>query len=1220
MPSFERICIYISLLLLIVVLIILKNRLQVSSRVGELTVSDIIEEKFTDSSFLADITAGTSVSIRINEVDILAQIPNEKKKDNAIYLAIIKVNGAVRIINSYDTGSKPDSTKLLFNDLELYLGKSKLLDDKYVFILSRNSAANYVGEDVKNFLRTRLKATKINDVKNTRPYLFIYDLLDNNVRTEQLGAEGTSEKFTDVLFATVRTLSYNNEGLLMTGLQCYLDATRKESYTPEFGNRWKDISGNNRHFDWSKQPIFGDGQMLNTLSYGEARGPNADTFNLGNGSEGYAIVLYSKTNTLRNSHSFLFEGVPNTYGIQSHLTWGDSVLYFDQGWPYVGDNRNRVRIYQTDWTEYHVWVFVRAYDGSLKVYKDGNLLVSGERFGATPLNLKSSPVRLNIGWDANISKFMVYNIHLMPDDVRRLSNWIMNDEKKQRENRMKLQMLKTPSNIPVRLGLQCYLDSRQYKQGELVWKDLSGNNYDFKWNTAPLVEYGSIVFNKGEYATSEKGSRMLNIDGRDNYTICWTGKTNQLSTNSLFIISGFHSYNRGIFVHPTWVNNVLYFDQAGCCDLSTQRVYGDVSKFSIDYAFYCIRKTNNERSIYINGVKLYTATTSGSPLNINNDPMLIGKDSYFNSIWYGNLKNFLVYNRDLSDKEIKALYGKMFSPYEFTFNNYDASEQFCRKRGFRLCKASDYCPNNVNPRYPLDSSTWAPISDYPNGWIQVGPGGEMCKTHKQKCQVNKDSNCDTNGDPVWANKQEKEIGVLCCDIKYQPLLINAIQTSYVGDITRMTFFRDKYYQIIDYKNNKAIDVSNIKSIHDYKGLTKNFASGNIDAISITRNNNESLWFKGNHVMLYNYNKQSGNEQLVSEYFNILPRYFKGGFFDAVATRGPNTEYIIFKKNRFCIVDMTTKSTIKYGLISKHYNVFPKDFQLGYFDCAVYSIRSGNNSGQSNCSYLFKNDKYIEYNFANNTIVQGPSDISNEFKYLLPPFSAKNRVCKVLENLSTLNNEWLDLYYKECKGIIKKEYNANLETYKGLVNQYTNDYNKTKEEKRKIKEKIDAFAKALEKKRDELIAMENKLLDIRTKPCKRDEICLDKKIKREICTEEIPKVIEPGKINKKRIIVKEKDVKNIKPKFYELDSRNIEKCYYDPDVGKQFEGGFNFKKHKDAPNFVKYTEIKTINDFDIKDHPDYGNYILKNKIPKQRTAIDFDIKEHPDYIKYESKKK
>ncbi len=1210
MPSFERICIYISLLFLIILLIFLKNRMEVSNRVGKLTLTDIVEEKFTNSSFLAELTSGPNVGVRINNLDILAQIQASNKKDNAIYILIIKVDGTPRIINSYSTGTKQEESQALFLDLERYFDKSKLLDDKYLFVLSRNTSGTYLGDNVKNFLRTKLKAGKINDLTNKRPYLFIYDLIDNNVRTEQLGTDGGSETFKNILFATARDLSYNNEGMLISGLQCYLDATRKESYSPEFGYRWKDISGKNRHFDWAKPPIFGDGQMLNTIRTGEARGPNGNTFELGNGSQGYAIILYSKTNSLRNSHAFVFEGVPSFYGIQSHITWGDNTVYFDQGWPYVGTGRNRVQAYQPDWAEYHVWAFVRAFDGSMKIYKDGNLVVSGAPGGATPLNLKATPVRLNIGWDANISKFMVYNIHLMPEDVRQLSNWIINDERKQRELRMKAQEARVPENIPVKYGLQCYLDSRQYTQGSLDWKDQSGNGYDFKWNTAPQLDNGSILLNRGEYALSTKGSRMLNIDSKDTYTICWTSKTNQLSTNVVFKIMGNHNMNRGIFAHPTWVNNYIYFDQAGCCDDNRERVYGDVSKYSKDYAFYCIRKTNNERAIYVNGLKLHTRNTSGAPININMDSMIIGRDLQQNYNWFGNLKNFMVYNRDLSDAEIKKLYEKMFSPYEFSKSNYDESEQFCRKRGLKLCKGSDYCPNN-KPLYPLDTNTWAPISDYPNGWIQVGPGGESCKTHKQKCQVTKDSNCDANGDPVWANKKEKEIGILCCDIKYQPLLINAIHTAYLGAITRLTFFRDKSYQTIDYKSGKVVEVSNVQPITKFKGLTRSFMNGNIDAIAITRNNNESLWFIGKSVMVYDNLKQSGKEMLVSEYFNKLPDDFKGGFYDAVATRGPNTEYIIFKKNRYCIVDMVSRTASSNGLISA-YNALPQDFKLGYLDCAVYS-------GRTNCSYLFKNDKFIEFNFANKSIVRGPADISSEFGYLLPPFSAKNQLCKVYERLSKLNKTWMGKYYKACKKVVKKEYDVNLNTYKTLVDKYNKELNKTKEEKRKIKERVDAFAKALEKKRTELINLDAKLLDIKTKPCKRDEVCLDKKVKREICTEEIPKVIVPGKINKKQIIVKEKDIKDINPKFYEIDSRNIEKCYYDPNVGKEFEGGFNFEKHPEAGNYVKADNVKLVSDFDIKDHPDYANFIPKNKIPKRRSAQDFDIKDHPDYEKYQEKK-
>ncbi len=1213
MPSFEKMCIYISLLFLIIVLLVLKRRLEVESRIGDAQyfIKDLVEEKFTNSSFLAEIVAGQQPVFKINSMDILSTIPANRRKNNAMYLAIVKVDGKIRIVDSYSTGTSKEETSRLMNDIQKYVYGSKLLDDKYLIMFSYLAPGTYIDDTIKKYMRENFKATKFSSIMNITRYIFIYDLIDKNVRFEELSDNLTNITFKDTLFATKRSLTYNSDGLMTTGLQCYLDATRKESYSPEFDRVWKDISGNNRHFTWQTKPQFGDGQMLNTLKYGNlAVGPNGDRFDLGNGSQGFAIILYSKTNTMRNSHAFLFEGITNLYGIQSHITWGeDSVVYFDQGWPWVGAGRNRVQVYQADWAEYHVWAFVRAFDGSLKIYKDGNLIVTGVVNGATPLNLKSVPVRLNVNWDANISKFLVYNTHLMPEDVKSISEWILKDEQTQRMNRMKALegIIKAP--IPVKLGLQCYLDSKNYNPGDLLWKDQSGNGFDFRWNAAPQVENGSILMNRGEYALSTKGSRMLNIDAKDTYTICWTGKTNQLSTNSVFKIMGHHLMSRGIFVHPTWVNNYMYFDQAGCCDDNAQRLYADISKFSKDFAFYCIRKTKNERAIYVNGIKMFTRNTSGAPVNINDEPTILGRDLQQNYTWYGNLKNFMVYNRDLSDVEIKKIYDQMFSNYDIGKFTYDESEQFCRKRGKKLCKADEYCKNN-KPLYPNEGDLWGAIGDYPNGWIQLGSGGEQCKTYKQRCELKKDATCDVEGNPVWGSKKERDVGILCCDVKYQPLLINAIHRSDIGDTSKLTFFRDKSYQEVQYKSNKLLDVSKVLSIDKFKGLTANFSKGDIDAITITKDPNVSLWFKGSFVMLYDQKAQKGREMTISEYFSKLSDDFISGNVDAVATKGPNTEYILFKKTKYCIIDMVTRTKTSEGLLSA-FSSLPQDFKLGFLDCAVYSNRP-------NCSYLFKNDKLIEFNFANKSIVKGPIDISMEFGYLLPPFSAKSQVCKVYEKLSNLSQYWKNKYYKQCKRIVKQEYELNLGTYKKLVDQYNEQVDKSKADAEKIKKQVEAFEKALENKRNEMLKLENKLLEIRSKPCKKDEVCKDGNVKRTMCSD--TKKVVNKRDGTKQIIIKEKQEERSNPNYNEVDSRKVETCFYDPNVGKQFEGGFNVYEHPDFKKYIDSKLVKEVYDFDIKDHPEYSNYIPKNKIPRQRTAADFDIRDHPDYSKYLIKQK
>jgi hypothetical protein len=1200
----SRLLIYIALIALIFTLIYVKNK-NMNSKT----------EYFTDTAFKVKVVSGSNISIVANGFDLLTNVLVENKKDNAMYLALIKVDGTPRIIDSYATGTDEKEDVRFLQDLKLYYDKAKLLSDKYIMLISKGTPYAKLSNNTKNFIKNNLKADKIIDIGSGSPYILIYDPVDDNVRVEMTGGNGESITYEKTLYSVKRDIIYNKDGLISSGLQCYLDATRKDSYNSSFGKVWKDLSGKGRNFVWEKNPLFADGKFLHTMfTSGSALGPNCSTFELGDGSKGYAIVICAKTNSLQYGHAFVAEGNPNYYGIQAHTPWPNQWAYFDQGWPYAGENVNRIDAYVGPCDEMCVWAFVRDYDSTMKIYKDGTLIVQSQR-GSTAdylLNLKDVPWIISKNWDADISKFLIYNTFLSEDDVKDVTKWIQGDEIKQRQNRMNEQSKTSPVDFPVKLGLQLLLDTNNYTLGSTEWKDQSGNGFDFTWNSAPTVESKSFLLN-GEYALSNKGSRLLNIDTRDSYTICWVAKTNSLSVNSVFKIKGNNDYGRGIFCHPTWVNNFIYFDQGGCCDDNTNRVYGSVEKYSSEYAFYTIKRNATERSIYVNGVKIASQPTGGRSININLEQMIIGRDLEMGYTWFANLRSFMVYNRDLTDPEITKLFNKLFSKYEFGRYTYEAADLFCRKQGKKLCKTEDYCVNG-NPVYSLDDNDkWAPLGDYPDGWIQVGKNGDTCKSFKQVCQVKKDGTCDANNAPTWTNKGNREIAMMCCDTKYLPLIINAVLIE--GDDSnihknKLTFFRDKSYQSIEPK-----DVSKMNNIKDFKGLTNKFVNGNIDAI-VNTSPIESIWFRDKYVMVYNNSTKQGVESRIKDLFTKLPDDFYDGFLDAVASRGYGTEMIMFKKTRYCIVDMTTKTGINSGFISAKYPNMPKDFLLGFFDCAMWSGGS--------TSYLMKNDKLIQYDFSNNSMVKGPISIATIWNTLLPPFTSREGACKIYEILVNMYKEgderktyWNKKYYSECKRIAKTEYEVNLDNYKKLVKKYKEDYNKEVQDLKQIELQISQYEKELTKKKKEWQSYEQKYLDIKMKPCKKDDVCSDKSVKVPKC--KLPPAIPAKDPKKKQIIIKEYDTKTANRKFYEMNSQNMENCYYDPDVGKEYPNGFNFAKHPKANDYIEADKVKTISNFSIKDYPTYDKYILKKDIPKQRTANDFKIEEHPDYYKYTKKK-
>ena len=888
----------------------------------------------------------------------------------------------------------------------------------------------------------------------------------------------------------VRNITYNKDGLINNGLKCYLDATRTDSYNPSFGNVWKDLSGANRNFTWKNTPLNFNGKF--STNGNTALGPDGNTFELGDGSNGFAIIMYSKTNSVSKSHAVAANTANSEHGLLIHVPWTDNTIYFDQGWISNdgGANiNNRISYKVGDCSEYSVWAFVRDYNGSMKLYKNGQLLNQNKPNSASPLKLTATPLRLSENWDADISKFMVYNTYMTGDDVANITKWIFADEAKQRDIRMAANVSKAPEYLPVKLGLQLFLDTNNYTSGSKEWRDQSGNGYDFTWSSPPKIDNMSFALN-GEYALSNKTSKELNIDGKDTYTIAWIAKTNSLSYNNVFKVSGNHNNKRAIFCHPTWTDSTLYFDQAGCCDTKTQRVSTSVATYYKDFTFYTLRKTNSERAIFINGKKV-ASDEGGAQINVNLEKMIIAHDLEDRYTWFANLRNFMVYNRDLNDDEIGKLYKVFNSNYDFKRLDYKGASDYCKSKGKKLCSASEYCING-KPLYNVqDVKKWGPIADYPDGWIQLGKSGDVCKTEKQ------------------INVADREVAILCCDSKFEPLLINAI---YING-SEKTFFKGKHYQTITPNN-----VSKVMDISKFPGLTSNFKSGNIDAITIGNLPSISIWFKRSHLMIYDSVKKEGKEMEILDFFKELPDDFSSGSIDAIATKGPNMEYIFFKKTRYCIVDLTTLKAISSGTIADKYSTMPREFQLGYFDCAVYS--------KPNCSYIMKNDKLIEYNFSTNSVVKGPIDISNVFDSLLPPFVSKNKECAVYERLMNRfpkEKYWEKMYYTSCKSISKKEYDINVENYHKIVKRYEDRYNKETGDSKRMEVEIAKYEKLLEDKKKELSSYKGKLFELKNLPCPPEEKCP-----------------QPPKCKTKQVVVYDQGDVNAQ-QFYQVDKDVLKSC-------------------------------------------------------------------------------
>lgn len=195
------------------------------------------------------------------------------------------------------------------------------------------------------------------------------------------------------------------------GLQLYLDAGNTASY-PGSGNKWYDLSGNNRHFDLTS-PSFTAGSVPYLSTLGKTMtGPESNSFGITD-LAGYTIYLIMYQNSLVNTGAFKFYS--SSYlnrGIFAHCTWSDGNVYWDQGG--VGDSDTRTYVNAGTMNTWNIFVFRRNGYRQRHILKNNSILTTNT---TTAADLNLNTTRMNLGstdeygttWDARIGHFIVYN-------------------------------------------------------------------------------------------------------------------------------------------------------------------------------------------------------------------------------------------------------------------------------------------------------------------------------------------------------------------------------------------------------------------------------------------------------------------------------------------------------------------------------------------------------------------------------------------------------------------------------------------------------------------------------------------------------------------------------------------------------------------------------------------------------------------------------------------
>jgi hypothetical protein len=217
-------------------------------------------------------------------------------------------------------------------------------------------------------------------------------------------------------------------------------------------------------------------------------------------------------------------------------------------------------------------------------------------------------------------------------------------------------------------GLVLCLDAnnpRSYPGNGNIWHDVSGNGKNFTWDTADWTNgYFNTYTNSTYKRATGPASNSFGIDNASGYTIFFVFQTNTGSSNGAFKFkgSGLPSGTRGIFCHPGWTGDTIYFDQGGCC-ASNQRIsyYNANINDSGIWQIVGLRSTVATRSILYNGSQVVNTTTTAANINLDSNAVLLnpGDEGYG---WNAKLAYFAVYNRGISNDEYvqnyKALKGR----------------------------------------------------------------------------------------------------------------------------------------------------------------------------------------------------------------------------------------------------------------------------------------------------------------------------------------------------------------------------------------------------------------------------------------------------------------------------------------------------------------------------------------------------------------------------------
>lgn len=139
------------------------------------------------------------------------------------------------------------------------------------------------------------------------------------------------------------------------------------------------------------------------------------------------------------------------------------------------------------------------------------------------------------------------------------------------------------------------------------------------------------------------------------------GAPSQPAASYLFLAgsSSNGSGTRVLGAHLPWSDSVIYWDTAGCCDSSRNRVFvgePNPAKWRGQWNHYVLQKSGDRKEIWQNGALLLSGTSTDAMMDFRS--LFIGASTSNGAVGYlGRIDDFAIWNTALQPSQIEALAG-----------------------------------------------------------------------------------------------------------------------------------------------------------------------------------------------------------------------------------------------------------------------------------------------------------------------------------------------------------------------------------------------------------------------------------------------------------------------------------------------------------------------------------------------------------------------------------